>query len=85
MIIQLETVSHRTEPGEYIETYPIETVEYSIPDSDRTKTRYLVRDERLDGLIAEINNSCIVTKAEHSHYVVDGVDWVVRIYDGYNE
>lgn len=87
MIVQVETVSFNTEVEEYIETYPIREAfsHYDANDRSYKDDVKLVKTDRLDALIEEIDANCIVQNPEGDIRRYDDADWVVRVYDGYNE
>lgn len=87
MIVEVETVSFRSEPSEYIDQYDIETftVEYKANGREYEKETQFVRTDRLDALIEHIDTDCIVQDPTGDIIRMDDATWFVRVYDGYNE
>jgi hypothetical protein len=87
MIVEVETVSHRSDPSDYIDAYPIREakIEYDANEYAYKEKRQYVKTDRLDVLIDHIGTDCIVQDPTDSIRNMDDAAWVVRIYDGYNE
>lgn len=87
MIVEIETVSFNTDPTDYVDTDRITdvTVEYETDNGHvYEKTACTVSSESLEQLLIDIDAQCIVDKPT-SIRSYDGADWVVSVYDGYNE
>lgn len=87
MMIQIETVDHRSEPDDYLDAERVarETISWESGGTPRGKEIKVVHADSLEALIGDIDHSCIVHDAKDHYRAHEDAEWVVRVYDGYNE
>lgn len=86
-MVQLETVSSRTEPSEYLSMFDAEekTIEIELGGDPRDKSVQVTYTDMLDPVIADIDAACIVKDGSDHYRSHEDAEWIVKVYDGYNE
>lgn len=87
MIVEIETVGFRSEVEDYIDSYEIHTAfsHYETNGDSYRDDVKLVDVDSIEELIDEIDMNCIVQDPEGNIRRYEQAEWVVRVYDGYNE
>ena len=88
MLIQLQTVSHRTSPRDYLDdSVDVLEIDYERP-SGKPATAICVEpmyEDALTWLCDVIDHGSFIVNKDGPGYLYTDADLYIKIYDGYNE